>query len=103
MASEDTKTVDTQEEKISKIRHSTAHVMAEVVLEMFPGTKIAIGPTIEAGFYYDFDLPDPLTEEDLQKIEERMLEIIRDRKPFTRKEVGIPEAREILKEQPYKQ
>jgi len=59
------------EEELLKIRHSIAHVMAEAVLEMFPGTKIAIGPAIEDGFYYDFDLPESLKAEDLEKIEKR--------------------------------
>ncbi len=68
-------TIDQREEKLLKIRHSTAHVMAEAVFQMFPGTKIAIGPAIEDGFYYDFDLPEPLKAEDLEKIEKRMREI----------------------------
>ena len=63
--------------KLYRIRHSAAHVMAQAVLEKFPEAKIAIGPPIEDGFYYDFDLPRPLTEEDLVEIEARMREIIR--------------------------
>ena len=55
-----------------KMRHSAAHVMAEAVLEMFPDARLAIGPPIEDGFYYDFDLPRPLTPDDLAEIEERM-------------------------------
>ena len=61
-----------------RIRHSTAHVMAEAVLDEFPDAKIAIGPAIEDGFYYDFDLPRPLTPEDLESIEKRMREIIQE-------------------------
>ena len=61
---------------LQKLRHSTAHVMADAVLEIFPKAKIAIGPPIEDGFYYDFDLPRSLTPEDLEKIEQIMREII---------------------------
>jgi threonyl-tRNA synthetase len=94
--------VDQQEDKLLKIRHSTAHVMAEAVLEMFPGTKIAIGPAIEGGFYYDFDLPEPLKSEDLQKIEERMREIMAGKVPFSRRVVSRDEAVKIFSDQPYK-
>ncbi|MEN6523113.1 MAG: threonine--tRNA ligase, partial [Anaerolineaceae bacterium] len=59
-----------------RIRHSTAHVMAEAVLQKFPTAKIAIGPAIEDGFYYDFDLPRSLTPEDLDEIEKNMRTII---------------------------
>ena len=94
--------VDQQEDKLLKIRHSTAHVMAEAVLEMFPGTKIAIGPAIEGGFYYDFDLPEPLKSEDLEKIEERMREIMAGKVPFSRRVVSRDEAVKIFSDQPYK-
>ena len=63
--------------ELYRIRHSTAHIMAEAVLEMFPDSKIAIGPAIEDGFYYDFDLPRTLTPEDLEVIENRMRELIK--------------------------
>lgn len=86
-----------------RIRHSTAHVMAQAVLEKFPDAQIAIGPAIEDGFYYDFDLPRPLTPEDLTSIEARMREIIRGKYPFIRKEVSADEARGIFKGQTYKQ
>ncbi|MFN3742397.1 MAG: threonine--tRNA ligase [Anaerolineales bacterium] len=85
-----------------RIRHSTAHVMAQAVLEMFPDGKIAIGPAIENGFYYDFDLPCTLTPEDLEKIEARMKEILRENHPFVRKVVTADEARQIFYDQPYK-
>src|SRR5438552_13509884 len=62
----------TKEERLHRMRHSAAHIMAEAVLEMFPEAKFAIGPPIENGFYYDFDLPRALTPEDLPEIEERM-------------------------------
>ena len=63
-------------DELDALRHSTSHVMAQAVLEMFPEGKLAIGPPIEDGFYYDFDLPRPLTPEDLEAIEARMKEII---------------------------
>ena len=90
------------DEELYRIRHSAAHVMAQAVLEMFPEAKIAIGPPIEHGFYYDFDLPRPLTPEDLEKIEARMKEIIKGKHPFVRREVTPEEARELFKDQPYK-
>jgi threonyl-tRNA synthetase len=86
-----------------RIRHSTAHIMAQAVLEKFPGAQIAIGPAIEDGFYYDFDLPRPLTPEDLTAVEARMREIIRGKYPFIRKEVTADEARLIFEDQTYKQ
>ena len=85
-----------------RLRHSTAHVMAGVVLEMFPEGKIAIGPPIEDGFYYDFDLPRPLTPEDLEKIEARMREVIAEDHPFVRRVVSPEEARALFRDQPYK-
>ena len=85
-----------------KLRHSTSHVMAQAVLEMFPAGKIAIGPPIDNGFYYDFDLPRPLTPEDLAQIEKRMKEIIRGNHPFIRREISPEEARALYKDQPYK-
>ena len=95
-------TIDQREEKLLKIRHSTAHVMAEAVLEMFPGAKIAIGPAIEDGFYYDFDLPESLKAEDLERIEKRMREIIGGKYTFSRKAVSREEAVEMFSDQPYK-
>ncbi len=88
--------------ELSTLRHSTAHVMAEAVLEMFPEAQIAIGPSIENGFYYDFELPRALTEEDLAEISERMKKIMKSDKPFVRKEVTREEARELFKNQKYK-
>jgi threonyl-tRNA synthetase len=85
-----------------RIRHSTAHIMAEAVLERFPKAQIAIGPPIEDGFYYDFDLPRPITEEDLTWVENRMREIIREGHVFTEKEVTPEEALEFFKDQTYK-
>lgn len=92
-----------EESELYKIRHSAAHIMAQAVQEMFPGqAKIAIGPPIENGFYYDFDLPRALTPEDLEAIEKRMRQIIGSKHVFTRKEVSAAEARAQFHDQPYK-
>ena len=88
--------------KLYRIRHSAAHIMAQAVVEKFPGAKVAIGPAIEDGFYYDFDLPRPLTPEDLAVIEKRMRQIIAGKHPFVRRALSADEAREIFKDQPYK-
>jgi threonyl-tRNA synthetase len=85
-----------------KLRHSTAHVMAQAVLNEFPDAKIAIGPAIEDGFYYDFDLPRALTPEDLDKIEAHMREIIKGDFDFKKEVVSAEDAREIFLGQPYK-
>jgi threonyl-tRNA synthetase len=86
-----------------RIRHSAAHVMAQAVMEMFPAeAKIAIGPPIENGFYYDFDLPRTLTPEDLEVIEKRMRQIIAGRHEFRRQVLSADEARQLFKDQPYK-
>jgi len=91
-----------QDTLLYRVRHSSAHIMAQAVLEKFPTAKIAIGPAIEEGYYYDFDLPRPLTPEDLEGIEKRMREIIKQNLPFVRKEVSAEEAKELFKDQPYK-
>src|SRR5438445_118570 len=85
-----------------RIRHSLAHVMAQAVVERFPETRLAIGPPIRDRFYYDFELPRELTDEDLKAIEERMREIIRGKHCFTYREVSPEEARELFRAQPYK-
>ncbi len=89
-------------DELERIRHSTSHVMAQAVLEKFPEGKLAIGPAIEDGFYYDFDLPRPLTPEDLSEIEERMKEILRGKHEFVRREVSREQARVMFSDQPYK-
>ena len=91
-----------EQSQLYRIRHSTAHVMAEAVLQLFPQAKIAIGPTIEDGFYYDFDLPRALTPEDLAAIEDCMRSILRSEAIFTKKTISAAEARELFSEQPYK-
>ncbi|NLS77753.1 MAG: threonine--tRNA ligase [Chloroflexi bacterium] len=88
---------------LERMRHSASHVMAEAVQEIVPGAKLGIGPAIDTGFYYDFDLPRPLTQEDLKAIEERMAEIIKGRYPFQRTEVTREEALKLFADQPYKQ
>jgi threonyl-tRNA synthetase len=91
------------ESDLYKLRHSTAHVMAQAVMEMFEGkAKIAIGPPIEDGFYYDFDLPRPLTPEDLETLEKRMREIIGGEFSFDREVISAEEARKMFSDQPYK-
>ena len=73
-------------------RHSSAHVLAEAVADLFPGAKFAIGPSIEDGFYYDFDVEKPFTPEDLERIEKRMAEIVKANTPFVRSEMTRDEA-----------
>jgi len=90
------------DEKLHKLRHSAAHVMAQAVLDLFPTAKFAIGPAIENGFYYDFDLPRPLSAEDLEQIESRMKEIIKQRHTFEKQVVSAEEAKQLFKDQPYK-
>lgn len=91
-----------EDSQLYRIRHSAAHIMAQAVLERFPGAKIAFGPPIEDGFYYDFDLPRPVTEDDLRWIEDRMRQIIRSGVSFQMREVTPDEARVQFKDQPYK-
>lgn len=87
---------------LHQLRHSTSHVMAQAVLERFPEAKLAIGPAIDEGFYYDFDLPRALTPDDLQAIEARMKEIIAEGQAFEYREVSEDEARRLFAQQPYK-
>ena len=89
-------------QKLDMMRHSTAHVMAEAVQSMFPDAKFGIGPTIEDGFYYDFDLSKPLSPDDLPVIEAKMKEIVKANLPFTKEMVTKEEARKLFAKQPYK-
>ncbi|MDQ3543233.1 MAG: threonine--tRNA ligase [Actinomycetota bacterium] len=86
------------------LRHSTAHVMAQAVTQLFPGTRFSIGPAIENGFYYDFELPGGATfsDDDLGVIEARMREIVKADQRFVRSEVSVDEALELFADQPYK-
>ncbi|MBK7551512.1 MAG: threonine--tRNA ligase [Syntrophaceae bacterium] len=91
-------------EGVGVLRHSISHVMAEAVQQLFPNVKVTIGPSIEDGFYYDFDCESTFTPEDLKKIEKRMAEIAAKDEPFTRREVSREEAIELFekKGEPYK-
>jgi len=92
----------TEIDNLETMRHSAAHIMAEAVLSLFPDARLGIGPAIDNGFYYDFDLPRSLTPEDLPVITKKMEEIIRSDKPFVRREISRAEALELFKDQPYK-
>ena len=92
----------TKEDRLYRMRHSAAHIMAEAVLEMFPDGKFAIGPPIEHGFYYDFDLPRSLTTEDLGVIEKRMRRTVKANDEFVHSEIARDEAQRLFAEQPYK-
>jgi threonyl-tRNA synthetase len=89
---------------LDPMRHSTAHVMAEAVMDLFPGTRLGIGPAISGGFYYDFELPQPLTPDDLARIEARMAESVAADHEFVRRVLPPDEGRTFFKEhdQPYK-
>lgn len=84
------------------IRHSTAHVLAQAVQDLFPDAKLGIGPPVENGFYYDFDVETPFTPEDLTKIEKKMQQIIKERQRFSRRVVSDDDARAELASEPYK-
>lgn len=84
------------------LRHSTAHVMAQAVQELFPEAKLGIGPPITDGFYYDFDVPEPFVPEDLDKIESRMRKIVKEGQKFDRREISDDDARSELADEPYK-
>ena len=84
------------------LRHSTAHVMAQAVQELFPEARLGIGPPITDGFYYDFDVPEPFKPEDLDKIESRMRKIVKEGQKFARREIDDDDARAELADEPYK-
>ncbi len=89
-------------DRLSRMRHSAAHVLAEAVLERFPGAKYAIGPPIENGFYYDFELPRPLTPEDLAVLERRMRKTVKANVPIEGRQIPKEQARALFSDQPYK-
>ena len=89
-------------QKLEIMRHSVSHIMAEAVKSLFPDAKFGIGPAIEDGFYYDFELPRPLVQDDLPVIEAKMREIIAVGKPFIKKEITAREAMKLFASQPYK-
>jgi len=94
-------TIDSPEGR-AILRHSTAHVLAQAVQEVFPQARLGIGPPIENGFYYDFDVPEPFRPEDLERIEKRMQAIVKEGQSFARREVSDDEARAELAAEPYK-
>ena len=94
-------TVDSEEGR-AIMRHSTAHVLAQAVQDLFPEAKLGIGPPVENGFYYDFDVNQPFTPEDLKRIEKRMREIVKQGQEFRRRRVTDEEARQELAAEPYK-
>ena len=89
---------------LETIRHSTAHILAQAVLELYPGATFAIGPPIENGFYYDFDIPGgvAIKEDELQKIENKMREIVKADQAFVRGETSVEEALKMFSDHPYK-
>ncbi len=84
------------EDGLDVLRHSASHLLAQAVQELFPGTKLAIGPSIENGFYYDFDIPQKVSEEDLPRIEEKMRKLADAALPIERREVSMAEAKEFF-------
>ena len=93
---------DRTEEGRRILRHSAAHVLAQAVLELFPGSTFAIGPPIEDGFYYDFGVDQPFSPEDLSRIEDRMAELIAADQPFERSSISRAQAREVFRSHPFK-
>ncbi len=91
-----------QASKLERLRHSASHVMAEAVISLFPEAKVAIGPAIDDGFYYDFELSRALVPEDLEAIEAKIKELLKKDRPFVFKEVSLDEARKLFATQPYK-
>jgi threonyl-tRNA synthetase len=89
-------------DRLDRLRHSAAHIMAEAVSILFPQVELGIGPSIADGFYYDFGLPRPLTPEDLSAIEAKMREIVASNRPFIREEASKETAREVFASQPFK-
>jgi len=91
-----------KDDKLEMMRHSASHVLAEAVLSMFPDARFGIGPATQDGFYYDFELPRPLTPDDLPVIEAKMKELVAADLPFTREELSKKDARSLFAKQPYK-
>ena len=89
-------------EALDVLNHSTSHLLAEAVQELYPGALFGYGPAIENGFYYDIDFPEPITEEDLAKIEKKMRELAKKDEKIVRKQLSKKEALEVFKNNPYK-
>jgi len=96
--------MENKNNKLDILRHSTSHILASAVLDMFPEAKFGIGPTVEGGFYYDFDLPRTLIPEDLPILEEKIRAIIKQNLAFEKKQIDVKKAQELFKKakQPYK-
>src|SRR5205085_9576083 len=84
------------------LRHSSAHVMARAVCELWPGTRYAIGPAVADGFYYDLEPPEPISSDDLARVEDRMRKVVGSDEPFIREEIPRADALERFRDQPYK-
>jgi threonyl-tRNA synthetase len=93
---------ETTEDGRSVLRHSAAHVLAQAVLDLYDGAHFAIGPPITDGFYYDFDVPEPFSPDDLERIEARMQELIAADQPFVREDLSVAEALAEFSDQPFK-
>jgi threonyl-tRNA synthetase len=91
------------EDALSVLRHSTAHLMAQAIKRLYPDVSFGVGPAIENGFYYDTDTEQPITEEDLERIENEMMAIVKENLPIIRKEISRAEALDLFKDDPYKQ
>ncbi|HEY8107986.1 MAG TPA: TGS domain-containing protein, partial [Gaiellaceae bacterium] len=87
---------------LAVLRHSSAHLLAEAVTQLYPGVKLAIGPPIENGFYYDFDFPEPIREEDLEQIQAAIDRELAEGREWTRREISRAEAKELFAADPYK-
>jgi threonyl-tRNA synthetase len=94
--------MNTRSPSLDEIRHSLAHLLAAAVLKEFPDAKLGIGPTVENGFYYDFDLPRPVTPDDLKTLEKTMRTMVNKKLAFTGREVTVEEARRLFAHQPFK-
>lgn len=97
-----TKMKENNEDKLMTMRHSCAHVLAEAVQKLYPGTKIGFGPATEEGLFYDFDLPKPISSDNFGKIEKEMKKLIAANNKFEREVVTKAEAKKIFKDQDLK-
>src|SRR5437868_83517 len=87
---------------LAVLRHSSAHLLAEAVTQLYPGVKLAIGPPIENGFYYDFDFPEPIREEDLETIQAEIHRELAEGREWVRQEISRDQAKELFSSDPYK-
>lgn len=90
------------DDALQVLRHSTAHLMAQAIKRLYPSVKFGVGPAIENGFYYDTDSEEPITEDDLEKIENEMMSIVKENLPIVRKEISRADALELFADDPYK-